>query len=720
MHAGIPDRPLAVKLPVWRRLLGGVAPLLLLWLINYATFLHHYRRWATFPWDFMGGYHAQAFGWYDLGELWAPPAWLPWTDMGFPAFIAIQSGGWYLPLALLHAMGVVYSIHVATMVQVAHVLFGAIGAYVLARRLGLGTAVALVAGVAYHFSATFYSNQQHVDIVRLAAWVPWILFSLHPRSFERRWLGVPLGAIILSQLLVSGYPGGIVATAYGCIVWVLVYGFGEQRARRNAYFFGVACVGVAGALMAMPKWLPLVLNGSAGISVDPVAPLVIDHRFLLTFLMPYDTPVLDGDITMRSFWLPLTALWGLAYVDVRERSVRAGLALTLLALVLALKAPHVHWLLRSIPGLGLSRFPISDWRAVLHIGIIVASMCGWARLLDGRCGPRQTVFGTLSALVVSAFAMIAAIQVGFDAPSLVRVIGLSVFLTATLIALPLLWRDRFQSRVWRPVAVLVLFFATGVEGYVYYRAQPTTWAPSWTRDVEQASLAGTFNGFMAARTPGVTTTRRPERLLYGSTPEEAVRQHNVAWYNQCWYMHTYCVFGYNNLKMSTPHKIFFEAVQEPGGADLLKFAARQGQLLVVRDRVDSIPPLDDSSGDATVVGDTSAADVRYVSYGPDFASYQINARRDIRVVENEIGWPGWKVRFCGPDSRCSVPTQTGMTAQGLRTWTLPTGDWTVKLRFVPPSSLPGYLCLLSGILIALGYIVFVHGHPFRRRRPLAG
>ncbi len=108
-------------------------------------------------------------------------------EMGFPSFLALQSGAWYAPLALLDAVGVVYTIHVATVVQVLHVLAGALGVYALLRQSGCSRGVALLGGVAFHFGAAFYSNQQHVDIVRAAALFPWLLYVLRPDFLAKRW-----------------------------------------------------------------------------------------------------------------------------------------------------------------------------------------------------------------------------------------------------------------------------------------------------------------------------------------------------------------------------------------------------------------------------------------------------------------------------------------------------------------------------------------------------
>lgn len=686
-----------------KRVMVGLLPLLVLVLINYVTFQPHFRGRATFPWDFLGGYHAQGFGWFDAGSVFSPPTWLPWSDMGFPAFLAIQSGAWYAPLALLDATGITYSVHVATVVQVLHVLFGAIGAYCLGRVLGWGKWLALFAALAYHFSATFYSNQQHVDIVRAAAWLPWLLVSLHPDILTRRRWGPVLSAFVLSQLLICGYPGNIIAAAYGCIIWVLalLLGIGERKAAFD-YGLRVGLAVVAGVLMSMPKWLPVAMFAGTGLGMERVLPSPIMPHHLFTFLMPYEFDGLSGDRTMRAMWLPLAALWGIVFAQGRDRMVLTGCVLVAFALFMGMLVPRSEFLLSAIPGAWTSRFPVSDWRPIIHIGLILVAGSGWKRLFEGRISSIRIIAGVLVASVAFGMALAMAIKFGYPAVSMPRLLlCLPALLAISLIPAAVASRGSAAPR-WMAVLPFVLLATIAVDGYYYYRGQPDTWRPAWNKSLELEAFGGEFDQFVASQpAPGEVLLRRPSRFQLGQDGAEILKMRNHSFYNRCWYAHSFCTFGYNNLRLSEPHRHFGEAVAAPGGDQLAAFAARPQQLLILAPGANDAVPALPSDADAAAIGDVDGVAVAFVRYGSDEVEYRISAKDDRRIVENEIWWPGWDVTVCDQE-RCRPAVHTSPTSQYLRSWTLPAGTWTIRVHFNAPSMLPAYLCFIAGLILALG------------------
>jgi len=690
-----------LDLRAMKRGLIVMGPVAVLVLLNVYVFRAHYLGKATFPWDFLGGYHAQSFGWFDRADPLAPPAWLASSSMGFPSFLALQAGGWYLPLELLHVAGVSYTFHVATVVQVLHVLFGALGAYLLSRRMGASTAIALLAGIAYHFSVAFYSNQEHVDIVRASAWMPWLLYSLHPAAFrESRW-GALIGGVILSQLLVSGYPGNIVSTVYASAAWVVFLASQEWRSgRAKHYLAGVIVTVVAGTLMAMPKWLPLVLNGKTGLYLESLPSAPFGRVHLLTLLMPYDLEKLPGDVTMRSVWLPLAGIWGLAYADMRERRFWAGAGLVLLALVFGMVIQGHPALARWIPGMQVSRFPLSDWRPVLTLGFIIASSFGWERLLSSRMTIGSGVLRTMVASAVAMFVLLKAIRYGFDANAIKHPLENLWILTA----LCLFWvASSRASNEYKMAWLVSLLVLCASDGYLYNKRQSGVWLTGWDDATERHFLGATVTDFIHWQREGMVPNRRPARFVSDDDVAEALAHRNYSLNNRCWYERSYCVFAYDNLRMSAPHKAFLEALALPGGQDLLDFVARPQQLLILPmgtgvadERLPSFPKTVDPA-----IGSSDGVNVIFLSYGQDAVRYRISSDRDVTVVENELWWPGWKVQICSLNDVCQPETDAVHTAQMLRSWTLPRGHWIVRLRFVGPSPYPGYVCLGIGLLISL-------------------
>lgn len=680
-------------------------PLLVLCIINYATFDAQYDGRATFPWDFLGGYHAQAFGWYDEGGMLKPPSWFPWTSLGFPAFLALQSGAWYLPMQAMHAVGIAYTIHAATVFQVLHVLFGAIGIYFLARRLDASKTIALMMAIGFHFSAAFYSNQQNVDIVRAAAFIPWLLLVLLPQRRIDARLNVLIAALVLSQFLVAGYPGNIVATAYTCVIWVAFLAWKSvPPGRRKGYLLEVALAVTAGTLIAMPKWLPLVLNGRPGLSIEhhPPAPFAVSH--LLTLMTPYTTNILPSDITMRSLWLPLTCMWGAAYANPKSKLSQIGALLAALALFMGMFVRGNSFLASLLPGMQVSRFPLADWRPIFQIGLILLSISGWTDFFTGRRSAARALIGSVVAFSIGTIIIVLAIRFGFDAHELLRVI----IANSSLAVITLLYSSLYQSaadpRYLVSATTFMLIAFTAIGGFQYQKSQQAPWHPGWSKAIEQQIFGANIKAMIVAPRPADKISRRPGRMLLGSDPKAALGSLDSSLYNKCWYERTFCVFGYDNLKISEPYQMFLSAVSKPDGGALLNFAKAPQQLLAL--------PRDDGNvmtalaavpkGDgAPIVGDAAGMALEFLGYTPTFVQYKISTPRDVRFVANEMWWPGWKISVCGLGQPCSAYKATESTAQGLRTWALPKGTWHVNLRFFGPSPVPGYVCALLGLLLAI-------------------
>ncbi|WP_143144482.1 hypothetical protein [Luteibacter sp. UNCMF366Tsu5.1] len=596
------------------------------------------------------------------------------------------------------------------MVQVLHVLFGSIGAYFLARRLGAGVLVALIIGLTYHFQAAFFSNQQHVDIVRASAWFPWLLYSLHPRNYDRGLIGPPLGALVLSQLLISGYPGGIIAFAYSCAVWVLMLLLNEDAKYRGRYVLLVAVSVSGGILMAMPKWMPLFLNGNADINLDSFQVSPVDASELFTFFLPHDVPILPGDPTMRSLWLPLVALWGVVFAPYRDRVARIGAAFLAMGLTLCFVVPHLPVVVQILPGVRLSRFPLADWRPVISIGIALLSLSGWQTLFLGKYSPTALGVRFAGAFIFLVAFLVSAIRFGYQASALVQVLEFSAAISFITIVGCALWTKYGGGHQWRNSIFALLVFATALQGYWYQWQQPTTWRPVWTKDTEIQSFGGRFREFISHRSNEFETTRRPSRILLGSSPAEAIRFRDNSNYNKCWYMRAYCVFGYDNLRMSAPHIKLLESINGQGGGALLRFVAASQRLLLLRPGEDERVPDVSFDNESATAGEFDDVTVRFVQYGPGYVTYHVLTPRPLRVVENEIGWHGWRLARCDDRGTCTEDADVARTSQALRTWDVPPGSWTVKLHFVGPSNTPGYLLSIAGVLIALGAGIWVRRH----------
>ena len=382
--------------------------------------------------------------------------------------------------------------------------------------------------------------------------------------------------------------------------------------------------------------------------------------------------------------------------------------------------PHVNLLSRLLPGMLISRFPISDWRPVTHIGLVVASCCGWAQLLANPYRTASTAIRSIAMLMVCMAVVLASIKYGYESSSLTLVLLFSLVMMSLTIGLSALWPLRMRPRRLIITVSALVVSATALDGYWYYRSQQSTWNVSWAQGMELQTFGGRFSDFVATRRPDVPVSRRPARYVLGTTPAEALTMHNSSFYNRCWYMRSYCTFGYNNLRMSEPHRNFLDAVAGPGGDALLGFASRPQQLLFLDvSTTDVVPPMLREDEDASSIGMKKWGAVDFVGYETDSVTYRITVHRDMRVIENEIWWPGWNIRFCN-DKGCTEDLPTEPTSQSLRSWKIKAGTWMVKLHFIGPPTTPGYVCFLLGLLLAIlpGLWTRVSGLVTLERNPL--
>jgi hypothetical protein len=286
----------------------------------------------TFPWDFLGSYNTEAYAWWRDGSMLNPVEWMPQAWAGYPAAASLQNSAWYLPVGLA-ATFFTYNIHVATVVQVLHVAFGAAGVYVLARTWRLGRTTATLGLVAYFFLPTFYSNAQHVDIVRGAAWLPWLVLITSVRFPWRRWWAVPIGALIVWQAAVSIYPGVLIASCYCGLVWMAA----QQiifRPKMREFFIPLAGAALLGVLLSAAKYAPVLALRSTSQSIGA------DYfHFNLgiagTAFYPYDPDWLPMDISMRPYFLPAIGFALLALTRFARLS-KATVATALVAFALSM------------------------------------------------------------------------------------------------------------------------------------------------------------------------------------------------------------------------------------------------------------------------------------------------------------------------------------------------------------------------------------------------
>lgn len=680
--------------------------LLTLFLVHVSAFWDHYRGLRTFPWDFLGGYHAQAFGWYLQGSVFSPPEWFPWTSLGFPAALAVQAGGWYLPMAALDVLGVAYSVEVATALQSAHVLFGAFGAYLLLRVLGLPWSYALFGSILFHFSSGFYSNQQHVDIIRAYSLAPWLLWSLHPAVLKRSPYFTVLSVVILFQLLVGGYPGNIVALAYTCAAYTLILLWRRDDARdlsRVQYIASLVIIVVSASLLSALKWMPFF--AAQDLMSEPVRTSVMHSMLphhMMTLLFGYERDFLANDITMRSAYVPLAGLIGLFFIKTLGVAGALGIVFVAMAFIFSSLVPMISPANAFFPGMSISRFPYSDWRPVLHLGLIVLGCLGWQALFSGGHAMNDFARRVFFASAAMTLVFWIALDVGYTMPELRRplvLFGTLVIIAAGFLLVRVLLPSYANRGVYGILAVLCL--AAVADGLHYHRSESLAWRLAWN-DAVQVNVFSLE--WRPIGPPGPTLIeRRPARIVVGDGIDEILRFQNSSHYNRCWYERTFCVFGYDNLRFSIPHNEMINRLRDPHtGPATLEFLKRPQQLVLLPLDAEFDPvsvPNDSGPFVSMVPGATGVP----LFYSAEQVHYRISTPVPLRAVENEMWWKDWSVTLCS-DHGCRTAVPSEPTSEYLRSWIVPPGDWLVKLEFSQAGGAFSRFAAALGVLILSAWV----------------
>jgi hypothetical protein len=444
----------------------------------------------------------------------------------------------------------------------------------------------------------------------------------------------------------------------------------------------LSVIGLAGLLMATLKWWPVLTTADAESLGGRAGATAILPPLFATFALPYDKSFLPGDLTMRSLWLPGPILASMLLVRRFSFGACLGLGLIALAVLLGGLAPALGPPFSALPGLQVSRFPISDWRPVLHVGIVVLGCEGWRGLIAHEPSTqRSTLAIALGALAVLVM-LSAALGLGYSPGEIIRpALTISGVLLGAGLAAALAERRQW-GRFALPVALLAFGITSAVEGATFHQSQARTWRFPWS-EARERELFGTQIAAGTGDRDAIQLERRPPRVVFGTTPAEAASQRLEPRYNGCWYKGTFCLLGYNNIRLSRPNNEWFRHLQDPReGPSLLAFSQRAQQIVVLPAGATFDPTLlgrpEDTS--SPVISLLDGATGRILGYARERVTYEITTKEPATVVENE-GWAsGWSVRLCNAQG-CSADVDARPTPQHLRSFDVPPGRWEVTLTY---------------------------------------
>lgn len=639
------------------------------------VFREHLMGELTFPWDFQGGYFTNAVARMRDGTFVSPPLWLPWGGFGLPGYLSLQDGTWYLPQWLFDFLGIRYDMVGATRLQVVHVFLAGLGTWFLCRSLGCSPLASMLAATAAVFSGSFFSNAQHVDIVRGAAMFPWMMLATDWCVKKKSAISIALLALLTWQFLVGAYPGEIVAAAYCLPLCVAVRLFSVPR---SEWARGLACLTFAASLaigMSAVKFLPVAMDLS-NIRQSAAQVSQVDIGVLSTVLFDFDVEYLPNDVTMRDLFIALPVLVLAPLGAGHSIAGRFGLVLCLVAALFILDPLG---LASKLPLFNVSRFHLADFRPALHLGMCLLAAQAFDTLRAKLRLNQALALAAVSVVLLSSLMLLGS-QLGVERKEL-ALVGITSGVTGILAALLWWGRDRL---VWTTVVGVCLVLLTAWSGVRHVERNARVWKVPRTDSAEIAQYGAPLSQLIG-KDRYDALTNRPARLVFSDLPADRAQLYDPR-YGRGWVGERFAAFGYSDLKGAKTYQHFYDGAKQPDGTlvrQQIEWLLRPSGLILDTSSMEKTL-LVARECDFQVCASSASADtrIRPQLFLENGEVWEVNSRAPIRVTQNETWYPGWRSRLCEGGQCRSGPV--AQDSEGLRTWSLPSGRYTFVSYYRPP------------------------------------
>lgn len=669
----------------------------LLALQNVVVFHNHYFNDFGFPWDFSQGYYVMTAFWTTLVSQGVYPTWVPFHSMGMPFDLILQTGAHYPPLWIFPLLKIEYSLHAAVVFQCLHVLLGAIGMFVFLRRSIPNNRYqpfyAFFGAFVFQFFGGFYSNAEHVDIIRAFALTPWLFYFFYlcgptaPQISPRHFF-IPGIILFIST---GAYPGNIISSlavaGLFCLfqlIWLWQQGRTIKDTLRLAIFiFLMTCMGLG---------LSCFHFGPAGLFKDYLVRSAEVGNFNVIMMLNLkhlpglflENGVIPGEVSMSSTYLTLPVLIMLSFLPLHVfKQQWVSMGILAFSLLMVTGPDSFFWvvLTKFITPMQYSRMPASDYRIFIAIILVYFASLAIKALVEGAFTRKSLIARTglvlfwfsqglyisypalrsapvyqACAICISTWAcLVFFIGYGKNHPHALRFFMLAGLLLISLDAIRVLPRmglsfPGINMSTWRAPSISNIYQTMGVplksnDHLLAYKILPMTpdRRPARIQIDSPINSLEYFQGFVAG-TYVLNTVKSPNLLKSG-----AMIMDNPI---------------YKKFMLNEWIPLFFNKPQSgPGGTN------------------DSIP-LDSIK---TAFREASAASldaVRQVRYGVNEIEYTLALTKPVLMVENEIYFPGWSATL--KSEQGSTRIRAIPVNDVFRAWQLPSGNFKMTARFELP------------------------------------
>lgn len=407
------------------------------------------------------------------------PLWNPYLGAGAPLIANYQSALFYPPNWLLFLTGVAWGHGLLVFL---HLVLAGMGAAMLARQLGLSDFAATISGLAYSMSGYLVARSGFFSINAVAAWTPWVIWSL-----ERILVSPEIGRVMLQRSLVTSavltaqWLGGHAQMAWYTLVlagiWWLVRGLSASKevglARRSAWLAGSLLLAFSLAAMQLLPTAEYLLNSQRAGTVDPE--LALTYSFWPWRSLELLFPGLFGHPAHGDFWgyanfwedaihvgvlpfllalLGAQAAWGEGARMWRPARLLIGLIVFGVLLSLGANTPVYVFLFHRVPTFSLFQAP-TRWNLITVFALAMLAGIGaqrW-RPVEGRA-LYWIRLGTAGAAAMTAAALLSANALAEVQPTFIRAFSRSGLILLMVGALALTLRH--PKPAWWNLAAVAL------------------------------------------------------------------------------------------------------------------------------------------------------------------------------------------------------------------------------------------------------------------------
>jgi len=644
---------------------------------NLVIFREHYLADVGFPWDFPLAYYAVVAHWTSAVSKGILPEWIPFQQMGYPFAFHAQSGLYYPPLWIFPILKIPYTLNAAVVFQCLHVLVGAYGMFMFLRIKLVSKPFALIGALLFQFFGGFYSNAEHVDIIRAFALTPWLLylfsFSLRDSSLvPRRLLFIPWGLFLF---ITGAYPGNVISTLFILAVYILcqlLADYGRTRNIRRVIQASIALLVLTtlGIALAAIQIGPLLFYRDQFVRLDNLN--LVRYSLELHHLpgLFLSNRTLPGEISMTSTYVTLPALILASFIPLarlKQQWIEATVGSV--ATLMAAGPQSPFWILATTwtPWLKLSRHSSSDYRIFLAITIILFAIYGLQSLFKQELSAHGMIRRTI--MVAAWFG--AGIYIAYKDVG-IPVISAWGIATATLILVLVVWAIQPKRTNW---VLLALVFIIALDAW---RVLPDI--PTW----QEPMISSYYQrqGWLP-RTDGQLDISKIFDTLPSSRPAREVPTNNFSWrgYLTGAYLTTdLSASVLRTTRVIEANPLYFEWM-------LLKWTPIFLGAGFFDREMDRLYISEAELSAHLNIGRQNEPAVTQIDYGINHVTYWVSLPEPMLMIENETYYPGWSGEIISPDPNLTQLTLRAIAVNDvLRAWWLPAGKYRLDTHFQLPTT----------------------------------